>query len=89
MRACPVPVIPWRCRQLASSLLDHEKVKGDGSEQNNYGRDPPNRFHSSRFVGGAEFALDEFIVIEIFVRQIKAVMAPGVVAPTGIVIGSA
>jgi hypothetical protein len=66
-----------------------QKKEDDREQDENDGGDPPDRFDPSWFDLLAKLAPDKFVVIEIVVRQVEAVLGIGVVAPPGIVIGTA
>jgi hypothetical protein len=66
-----------------------QKEEENREQDEDDGRDPPDRFDPSRLHLSAKLAPDEFVVIEIVVRQVQAVLEMSVVAPPGIVVGAA
>ena len=59
----------------------------DANGEKNDRGNPPDYFHPGRFWPAGKFAPDEFVVIEIVVRQIEAIS--GICAPAGIMVRAA
>ena len=77
-----------RCRR-GEQLANGQKIEGNGSDDDQNGGNPPDRFHSGRLEGGPELPADKFIVIKIFVGQVQPIVGVRVLTPAGIVIGAA
>ena len=68
---------------------DFENVKGNREKNENYRCDPPDHFDPSRFHGRTKLTPNEFIVIEIGLRQIETIMDTRVEPPAGVMISAA
>jgi len=71
------------------SRLQPEKIESDGNNKNEDRGDPPNRLDPRRSDFGRKLTLEEIVIIKIVVRQIEAVIARGLFAPTRIMIRAA
>lgn len=67
-------------------LASCEKIKYDGSDQDEDGSDPPDRLHPGWLERRSELPADEIVIVEILVRQIDAIVSLRVLPPAGIVV---